>query len=136
MTELCKNCKVPGEYGTQTFCKDHLPLKEKQRTIQQNKALHVLYELYAEALNEAGLDMREVLDESVDIPWSKDTVKNYLWRPIQKTQLEKSSTTELTTKDIDKVFETLNRYLGEKHGLHVPFPSIEEVMFRQLEDKK
>ena len=72
--------------------------------------------------------MRKTLKPSVDIWWNKDMVKEYIWRPIQKAQLGKKSTTELTTKDIDKVFETINRFLGEKHKVHVPFPSIEEVM--------
>ena len=96
--------------------------EEKQRTLQQNKALHLLFEMLAEELNEKGLDMRKTLKPS------KDMVKEYIWRPIQKAQLGKKSTTERTTKDIDKVFETINRFLGEKHKVHVPFPSIEEVM--------
>ena len=101
---------------------------ESKRTKKQNDALHVLYELLAVSLNEAGLDMRKTLKESIDIPWTKDTVKNFLWRPIQKVQLQKASTTELTTKDVDQVFETLNRHLGEKFGLHIPFPSVQDVI--------
>lgn len=97
----------------------------EQRTIQQNKALHLFFEMLAEKLNEAGLDMRATLKPGIEIPWTKETIKEYLWRPIQTIQLEKRSTTELDTKDIDKIYETLNRYLGEKLGIHVPFPSIE-----------
>jgi len=102
-----------------------------QRTNQQNKALHVLFGLYAQTLNEAGLDMRKTLKPEVDIPWSGATVKEYLWRPVQIAQLNKKSTTELTTVEIDKVFDTLNKYLGEKHGLHTPFPSVEELIIMQ-----
>jgi len=75
--------------------------------------------------------MRKVLKPEVDIPWNGRTVKEFLWRPIQETQLRKSSTTELTTKEIDEVFNTINRYLGEKFGIHVPFPSIEDLMLRE-----
>lgn len=110
---------------------EHISEITKQRTLKQNNALHKMFELLADELNTAGLDMRKTLKESIDIPWSKDTVKDYLWRPIQKAQLQKSSTTELTTKDIDSVFETLNRHLGEKFGLHVDFPSIEQVIRSQ-----
>jgi len=105
-----------------------------QRTLQQNKALHVLFNLLAQTLNQAGLDMRRTLKEGVEIPWSAQTVKNYLWRPIQEAQLQKESTTELTTKEVDDVLETLVRYLGEKHGVEVPpFPSIEDVIQRKWE---
>lgn len=103
----------------------------KQRTNQQNKALHALYGMLADALNESGLDMRRTLRKDVDIPWDGRTVKEYLWRPIQQAQLQKRSTTELTTKEIDEVFDTLNRHLGDKFGLHVPFPSIEQLILEQ-----
>jgi len=46
-----------------------------KRTVQQNKALHVLFNLLAQNLNEAGLDMRKTLKPEVDIPWSGASVK-------------------------------------------------------------
>lgn len=102
--------------------------KEKIRTDKQNRALHLYFTHLAEALNENGLDMRKTLKPSIEIPWTPKTVKDYLWRPIMKAQVMKESTTELTTKEIDLVFDTLNRHLSEKFGLSVPFPSIEELM--------
>lgn len=102
-----------------------------QRTNQQNKALHVLFRLLAETLNENGLDMRKTLKPEIDIKWSGESVKEYLWRPIMKAQLNKKSTTELNTKEIDDVFDTINLHLGEKFGLHIPFPSIEDVIERE-----
>ena len=95
-----------------------------KRTLQQNKSLHLYFEFVAQTLNDAGLDMRAVLKPNVEIPWNKDTVKEHLWRPIQKLQLQKKSTTELEKRDIDKVYETMNRHLGY-HGVHIPFPSLE-----------
>ena len=102
--------------------------QEKQRTLTQNRALHKYFELIAEELNDAGLDMKAVLKPNVDIPWSKQTVKDYLWRPIQILQLKKVSTINLTTRDIDKVFETFNRHIG-KFGIHIPFPNIESLIY-------
>ena len=99
--------------------------KEEQRTKQQNKALHLYFQFLADELNGAGLDMRKTLKPEIDIPWTKDTVKDYLWRPIQSAQVKKLSTAELNTKEIDKIYETLNRFLGEKLKLRVPFPSID-----------
>jgi hypothetical protein len=82
-------------------------------------------------LNEAGLDMRRTLKPEIDISWTQGTVKEYLWRPVQLAQLQKESTTELTTTEIDDVFNTINRHLGEKFGLHVPFPSIEDLILKE-----
>jgi len=103
--------------------------KETPRTMIQNRALHLWFELVAEMLNESGLDMKKVLKPDVDIPWTKQTVKEYLWRPLQEVMLLKHSTTELTTKDLDKVVEVLNRHLGDKLKVETPpFPSIQEMM--------
>jgi len=42
--------------------------------------------------------------------------------------LLKKSTTEMTTKEIDKVWETINLHLGEKFGVEVPpIPSQEQT---------
>lgn len=102
----------------------------EQRTIKQNNSLHKYFELLAEELNNAGLDMKHVI--TVDIPWSSDTVKQWLWKPVQKAQLLKESTTELTTAEVNKVYETINRLMAEKFNIHVPFPSDEESMLSNL----
>ena len=36
---------------------------------------------------------------------------------------EKGSTTELNRVELSDVVDVLNRHLGEKLGIHVPFPS-------------
>lgn len=94
-----------------------------QRTSPQNKSIHVYFTELAEKLNAAGYDMKKTLKPTVDIPWTPDNVKNYLWRPIQKAMLNKESTTELTTKEIDLVYDVVNKHLGETTGVYVEFPS-------------
>lgn len=98
-------------------------MTQNQRTLQQNKALHKYFDLLADELNQAGFDMKRTLKPSVDIPWTPENVKEYLWRPLQEAYLHKESTTELTSDQIDKVYEVLNRHLGETTGVTVEFPS-------------
>lgn len=101
---------------------------EKQRTIKQNKSLHLWFRLLADTLNEAGLDMRTVLKPEINIEWNDKTIKEYIYKPILNAMLLKKSTTEMTTKDIDKVWETINLHLGEKFGIEVPpIPSEEQT---------
>jgi len=96
---------------------------EKQRTPKQNNSLHEYFERLAEELNDSGLEMKKVLSENAtDIPWTPTTTKECLWKPIQEEQLRKKSTTKLTTKEVDLIYTTLNRYLGEKFGISVEFP--------------
>ena len=97
----------------------------QQRTMTQNRALHKYFSLLAETLNDAGLDQRKVLKPSIEIPWSPDSIKEMMWRPIQKSMVEKESTTELTTTELQAVFKVMDRHLLEKFGVDVPFPSDE-----------
>lgn len=108
----------------------------KKRTLSQNRALHKLFTLYADSLNDAGYDMKRTLKHDVDIPWRAETVKEFLWRPIQEAMLRKESTTELTTNEIDQVYDVLNKHLGEVTGVHVAFPSIEGILMdRQAKER-
>ena len=102
---------------------------ENRRTNQQNKACHLYFTLLAVALNDAGADMRKTIRQDVDIQWTNYGVKEFLWRPIQKALIGKTSTTRIKTKDIDKIYDILNKTIAERTGVSVPFPSIEEQMF-------
>lgn len=103
-----------------------------RRTNQQNKALHVLFGLLANELNDRGLDMRKTLKPGVEIPWQAAGVKEHLWKPVMKAQLHKYSTTEMTTKEIDQVFDTINRHLGTQFGISLNFPSVQDLMIKEL----
>ena len=103
-----------------------------KRTNRQNRALHVYFQELSNSLNAAGLDMRTVLKPGVQIPWNEKTIKSHLWKPIQKAMLEKESTTELDSAEISKVYEVLNRHLGEMFGFSIPFPSDEAPMLKDL----
>jgi len=98
----------------------------KQRSESQNNALHLWLSRVAKALNDAGLDMRGVLKADADIPWTMMSVKDYLWRPVQKSMYEKESTTDPNTVQYIKIYEVLNQALGAKLGIHVPWPSIDK----------
>jgi hypothetical protein len=111
-------------------------ITDKQRTIQQNKALHLYFTMLANALNEAGLDMKKTLKPEVDIPWTTESVKKHLWKPIQEVILEKESTTELDTKDPTLVYEVLNRHMSEKFGISVEWPTQDSKYYEAMGVKR
>jgi len=78
----------------------------------------------ANALNNAGLDIKKTL--VADVGWSSHTVKEIMWKNIQKALFNKSSTTKLSRVEVTKVYETMNRMLGERYGIYVEFPSRED----------
>lgn len=105
--------------------------KEKQRTLTQNRALHLYFQFVADTLNSAGLDMKKVLKPTIDILWTKYSIKEYLWKSVQNVMFGKESTKTLTTKEIDIVYDQLNKFLSEKFGISVPFPSLEELIWQE-----
>lgn len=106
-----------------------------KRTAQQNKALHKYFEMLAETLNDAGLDMKVVLKPSIAIDWTKDSVKDYLWRPIQEAYIKEHSTTQLTTKDLNQIWAFLDRHLKEKFGQFAELPEFPSTEYNFLEDE-
>ena len=64
---------------------------QDDRTLKQNNALHLFFWQLAEELNAAGLDMKKVLKPQVDITWTTDSIKDYLWRPLQIALLKKKT---------------------------------------------
>lgn len=94
----------------------------KQRTGLQNNSLHLYLSMLADELNDAGLDMKKTLKPEVEIPWTLESAKEFLWRPIQKALTRKDSTTKPTTKDYVYIYEVLSRHLVDKFGVNVPWP--------------
>lgn len=103
------------------------PKLSQKRTLTQNRALHKLFTLLAEELNTKGLDARVVLKPTYQIWWTPEMIKRDLWKPLQDVMYAKKSTTELTTKEVSKVYEQLGKILGEKFGAEVDFPSYEQT---------
>jgi len=98
-----------------------------ERTLQQNRAIHLYLRELSRALNDAGYDMKTVLKPSVDIPWTEEMAKEHLWRPIQKIMTKVESTSELDKLDVSEIYKVIDRHMSEKFGVHVEFPSDERM---------
>jgi hypothetical protein len=106
------------------------------RSERQNRALHRFFHLLSDELNNAGYNIQFVLSKKMDIEWTPETVKELLWRPAQKVILKKKSTTLLKkSEDIDKVYDHINRHIGELFGIHIAFPSYEEGEYEKETSK-
>lgn len=106
---------------------------KKKRTEAQNNAMHLYFEQLAQALNNEGYDIRLVLqviaEKGVDMLWSKELVKEILWRSIQKKYTGKKSTTELDSiKEITDIHMMLDKFTADNFYITIPFPSIETLM--------
>jgi len=103
------------------------PVKvEELLTEKQRNALHLWFRQLAKALNDAGWDARKTLKAEVEIPWTEQMIKSLVWKSVQKIMVEKESTTKLNTKEVNLIYEVVDRHLSEKTGVHVEFPHDEE----------
>ena len=89
-------------------------------TAKQRNALHVWCEMTAKGLNDAGLDMITVLSHHAEIPWSKDSFKERIWKPALKAMTNKDSTEAQTTVDPSDVYLVLARHFAQTQGFTVP----------------
>lgn len=104
------------------------------RTGQQNRALHKFLSMLSDELNRNGLTLQVIFSTTADRDWSLNTVKEEIWRKMQKAVLGKDSTTELKKQeDIDNVYDHLNRWFSENPKVQEtdfqfpPFPSAEQL---------
>lgn len=107
--------------------------RRAKRTDKQNAAIHLWFTLLADELNERGYTVQMVLKQNIDLDWNGSLVKELLWRPAQKKILNKESTTDLNKlEEIDLIFDHLNRHIGEKFQIHIPFPQDEEYQLLKV----
>ena len=111
------------------------PKTDAQRTILQNKSLHLYLRELSQGLNDGGFDAKKVLKPEVSIPWDRDGVmaKNLLWRPVQEIVTGIESTTDLSTKQMQAIYQIIDRHIAEKFGVQVEWPSEERMKWEQAE---
>ena len=147
---LIKTSKLPPGYtGSILLPMDELPdIEDGQemvcdistgekaiRTAKQNNSIHKYFDLLCTALNDAGWDMKAVLEKlskNAKIPWSPSAIKERLWKPVQQQTYGKKSTAKLDTDEVSIVYEALNQITGEELGVSVPFPDRYSLMNQQL----
>jgi len=101
----------------------HFTGKPRVRTLQQNKSLHKFCQEVANELNGKGINIQLFLKHAVDLDWSTNSVKELIWKPIQKALLDKGSTTQLDkVNDIDVIWGHINRHLSTNFGIFVDWP--------------
>jgi len=112
---------------------------DELRTSQQNRALHKWFEIFATELQTEGIDMKNAMEavKVYDAPATKYGVKEYIWRPIQTALYGKKSTTELLRKqEIDRIYDTICKAFGGMGVQVPPFPSEEELYYKNYESNK
>ena len=93
-------------------------LKKETRTNAQNRALHAVCMRIADALNDSGHELKHPF-AGFDIPYSKESVKELLFKPIMREVTGKKSTRKLERKELSLCMDALLRGLDQQLGVYV-----------------
>ena len=118
--------EVRGAYSAHHYLRVQIKTG-KQRSPLQNNALQVYCRELAKAMNDAGHE-REVNTPigKCQLPWNADSVKENIWRPVQKAMTGEHSTTQPERSQYVEIYDVINRHLIETKGIHVPWPVREQ----------
>ncbi len=102
-------------------------MDELKRTSLQNRALHKYCDLLAKALTDAGHeDMRTII--KVPISPTKELVKYNMVHPVMKAMFPNiNSTADLSTVQMQKLYEQMNLFTSERLGVSVDWPHEEKM---------
>ena len=103
-----------------------IEIKEIKRTRSwlQNRALHLLFEQVAQELNGLGIPFvyHGMSGTEYETEWTGELFKQFTWKPIQLAMYGTNSTTKLTSVQIDKIFQSINKFFADR-GVEVSFPN-------------
>jgi len=102
--------------------------KKNTRTTRQNSALHLLFTIISQQLNELGIEFQYfgLKGKVLSVMHTPHLVKEHVWRPIQIALFDISSTTKINTEQINKIVDILGKYFAEK-GVVIQFPSKDQI---------
>lgn len=110
--------------------KSNIELKElsNKRTSLQNRSLHKFFVLISEELNELGMEFEYSGIKGADFStrYTPSIVKDFFWKPIQRTMFTIESTRDIDTKQINEITDVIVKFFGDR-GVYVEFPNRESL---------
>lgn len=105
---------------------------EKQRSIQQNKSLHKALTEIANDLQTQGIERRTIISnlQGYEAPITMEFLKE-VYKTICYTMYGKTSTTDLTTKQMMDSWEVFSKFIAENYGVEYYWPSAEAQAFEE-----
>lgn len=102
--------------------------KDSLRTPAQHRALHKWFGDVADKLNNAGISPQVFVNLGIEIRWTKEMVKEDIWKAIQLKKFKTDSTKELTIGDLQEIYEDIDLELLQNPLINVdiPFPNIQD----------
>ena len=97
-------------------------------TDEQFHAVHLYCELVAQALNDGGFSFNDGKVIQTEVEFTKERCYEQIWKVLQIALFpKKKHLKQLNKMDVDKIYDYMNKALAERAGVHVPFPSKEQL---------
>ena len=123
------SARVKLEYFIKEGKVFELKARRYTRSLRQNSALHKFFEMISTHLNDLGIEYmyQGPMEDTVSLMYTPELVKEFFWKPIQKTLYNTDSTTDLDTHQINAIVDVITKFFGEK-GVYVEFPRKQEIL--------
>jgi hypothetical protein len=102
-------------------------IQKADRTWRQNNTLHLLFRRMAEALNDAGFEIPHPFKPDLEIPYSEESVKELLYKPIITMYFKVDRSTDLDTEQLSESMTILVDAVNRNTGVYVHIPTGEPV---------
>ena len=102
-------------------------IQKADRTWRQNNTLHLLFRRMAEALNDAGFEIPHPFKPDLEIPYSEESVKELLYKPIITMYFKVDRSTDLDTEQLSESMTILVDAVNRNTGVYIPIPTGEPV---------
>jgi len=103
------------------------------RTVLQNRSAHLYFRMMADGLNNAGIDqvaLMKSFKEGFKIPNTMESIKG-LFSRVAAVMLGEERTSRLSTKEIQQIYEAVDRGMNQKFGITYPWPSDQPPMITE-----
>lgn len=107
-----------------------LNIEKQQRTLTQNKAMHLYFSMLAYELHDKDYDIKKTLKHNFEIEWNETSIKELIWKPVQQSLFGTDSTKKLTTDQVSQVYDVIH-----KHILEITIGEV-DVLFPSKENKE
>ena len=102
--------------------------KKNTRSTRQNKALHLMFTIISQQLNEMGIEYQYtgISGKQFSIMHTPELVKSFIWKPLQLALFNEKSTTKINTEQINQIVDVIAKFFAER-GVVIEFPSKEQL---------
>jgi hypothetical protein len=100
-------------------------LTPKKRSLSQNRALHLYFNMLSEQLNNAGYTFVNIM--GIETHYTPELIKEMIWKPLQLSLYNIKSTSKINTKQINEIIDIFSLHFGEK-GIYIEFPNYQSFI--------